>query len=180
MKAPQGLIELVLVVSIMMAGVPLLTSLVRVCSLTEMRYIEDKTMYNAVDSIEYELIQNGNQVYYQPKMLAPINIDYGGALAIAIVNDDYCPDTSKKIWYAYDEDITTRTLLPTTYGYLNIVNGWASNYRNEWNLMLTGSSGRQGSLLPQGDQRQLAQMYLAWNGTMDSWMITTKPINIFR
>lgn len=177
MKAHSGLMELVIIIAMMVGSVPLLTTLVITCSRTKMSYLDDKTIYKMSDSIEWvEQNVNGSKTLV-PTSLAPISIDYGGAQAIAIVNDEYCPSDGRLIYYDYTAD-SIFTGHNTNTPSLSITYGWKSLMMSNWGQQL-GYVKNGTTISSLDDAYKNSKCYLIWSATDKHWVITTKFVNIF-
>lgn len=93
-------IDLILIVSFIVAGIPLMLMLMLTVESSKMNYLEDKTVLtiNYVDTVT----DIDGKIY--PRSIEPIHIDYGGAMAIAAIQDDYCPTNgnfNQKVYWRY-------------------------------------------------------------------------------
>lgn len=185
MKAHTGFMELIIIMAFIVAGVPLLLSLVRVCNNSEFNYLDDKTIYSMADTIEYV---PGTNI---PTNLAPIKLDYGAAQLIAILQDDYCPDDGKLVNWKLNANVPsgeykTETAGITTYtpvnpilipGYsttntLTITRGWLAKRANTFSALHNNVAS---SMRPNAND----PFYLVWDYSSDCWMITHEFVNIF-
>lgn len=190
MKTHTGLFELIIIFVFIVAGVPLLLSLVMVCSRSKFRYLDDKTVYKMSDSVEYVVSTDvhGNEQLV-PVNLAPIGLDFSATQLIALIQDDYCPvegmrvdvkPTANTCWGTYRAggvetvvDTLYRTGYPAT-NTLTITRGWYAKRYDEFESLK--------NLLSPYDklgQYYNDKFYLVWNSDTDSWMITHEFINIY-
>ena len=179
MKAHTGFIELVIMMAMMVACVPLLCTLVVTCDRTKMNYLEDKTIYKMSDSVEWDKsVVNGKTVLV-PSTLAPIGIDYGGAQIIALVNDDYCPDDGKIIRYNYDADSVNSPFNDTTDAKLEITDGWKAQYSIYWGNQLGDSDYASSLYNPHVNAitGEADELCIVWNTANKCWMIAKKDVN---
>lgn len=182
MKASQGYFELVIIMAFMVAGLPLLMTLVYACHSSEMNYLEDKTIYKMSDSVEWILYDaNGNKVYV-PDNLAPLSVDYGGAQIMAVIQDDYCPKDGRLYYYNYDASSIYSFINVSTDAKVSVTSGWGAQCTAGW----TNQLGL--SLKP---TMVNDSMYIVWNANIPDdangvvghcWMIVDSKdnfINIF-
>ncbi len=179
MKAHTGFIELVLILSMMVACVPLLMTLVITCNRTKMNYLSDKTVYKISDSIEWvEQNVNGKKTLV-PSTLAPIGIDYGGAQIIALINDDYCPEDGKFIYYSYDTDSVFTAHSEQTTPSLSIVDGWKAQYNTYWSQQMGETVNDSTVLSSLNNTYKNSKCYLVWSAVDKKWVITSKFVNVY-
>lgn len=174
MKVHTGYLELVIIIALMIACVPLLCTLMYTCNSTKMSYLDDKTIYKMSDSVTWETATIDGRQTLVPSTLAPISIDYGGAQIIAVVNDDYCPEDGKVIHYDYDSSSIYSSFNASTDAVLKITDGWKALKSKAWSEQLS---------LSLNSSLRDKQMYLVWNAETKCWMIAPKPaggiINVF-
>lgn len=175
MKAHTGLFELVIIVAFIIGATPLLMSLVTVCNNSKFRYLDDKTVYEMNDTVEY--VYDAVTRSYLPVNLSPIRLDYGGAQLIALLQDDYCPDSGKKVAFkltASHPDGTNNSgsaVVPVTT--LNITRGWYTRRTDAFSSLHNVVSG------PMKTSGVDGPFYLVWDYKNDVWMVTHEFINIF-
>jgi hypothetical protein len=169
MKVSSGMMELVIMMALMVSSVPLLCALVITCNGTKMDYLSDKSVMHVSDSVEWVTVKRDGKTYYYPDNLAPIQIDYGGAQAIAIVNDDYCPDDGKIVRFDYTNNSVLKAI-SSDAATLEIKDGWKSLVNKAWLTQLNKSKNAA---------YKSSQCYLVWNTKSKQWMITTEFVNIF-
>lgn len=189
MKSWSGFIELIIIMVFIMAGVPLLLSLVLVLNRSKFNYLEDKTIYS---------INSNNEVYlasdnrYYPVVLAPISTDFGGALCMALVQDDYCPDEARDVLWMYhsDDNSEAKQFMSDPLNYetgnccaeMHITKGWFGRRQDVFTSLYNGtqSGGYNLSCNLQGqriDYLAEGKLYLAYNYTEKAWVITMRKIN---
>lgn len=158
MKHSSGLLELIFTVVFLMAGTNMLLALVLLCNSTEYHYISDKTVYSASDSIEIKPL---------------VSIDYGGAMLLPVLQDDYTPAMGRNTEYSFTDNPYDDSIVTPAYSF-KVGEGWKGN------RVQTFSSGVN-TLNTKSNVTSYAdkQMYLVWNQDTDSWTITSVPVNIY-
>jgi hypothetical protein len=169
MKVQTGLAELILIVSMMVASIPLLCTLVRVCNTTQMDYLSDKTVYKVSDSVDWTLQTIDGHKVLVPTSLAPVSIDYGGAQILAIINDEYCPSEGRLVRYSYNTNSVFSSCISGN-NKLVLTDDVYKNKTDEWKAQLSATSNW--SLAG-------TNLYLVWNAKDEQWMITSQYVNIF-
>lgn len=172
MRGIYGWFDLIMIMALMIASVPLMMTMVITMNKTKMEYLEDKTIYTMPAEIEYEeKIVNGQKVVI-PKTLATVQLDYGGTQALACVQDDYCPTDGRVVRYNYDASSVYDGSDPSD-GELTIVKGWRASMKNHWKSQLQKSLN-----LNYKDKN----LYLVWSAKDRNWMFSYNDghlINIY-
>lgn len=123
MKTNTGMLELVVMLSLMVASIPLLLGLVRTCNITGYTYLQDKSLlskvyfekvvfqdengiewtYNEADGKYYG--DNGgvrttppanSDVYYVSEDISILTLNKAAVNAMPYIQDDYCPDNGER------------------------------------------------------------------------------------
>jgi hypothetical protein len=174
MKSSSGMLELVILMAFIVAGIPLMVSLMVTANKSKYNYMDDKTVYDVANSVEFRYDAATNS--YMPVNLSPIHLDSGGAQVIALLQDDFCPDDGKNISYKLTASHTDgtnaahATVTPTFN--LNITRGWYTKRFNKFSDLhsLVGPATRS---LGAGDV-----YYLVWDKSSDCWMVTHEFVNV--
>lgn len=185
MKAHTGFFELVIIMVFIVAGVPLMMALMKTCQKSQYDYMEDKTVYKMGSVVEYNYDPITKS--YVPTNLAPINLDYGAAMLLAIVQDDYCPESGKIVnWKLTANSPSGERRQPS--GLYTPVDPilWGSRtntitFRRGWNVVRNDEfvSLVNNTAAPMKSAGIDGPFYLVWDYTNDSWMITHEFVNIF-
>ena len=189
MKGWHGFIELILIMVFVVAGIPLLLTLIMVLNRSKFNYLDDKTIYSMTSTSDMYLASDGK---YYPVNLVPVNTDFGGALCLSLVQDDYCPDEAKEVlWMYHCDDVTeSKELMTDSLDYttgnccyeLHIADGWFGRRQDAFVSQYNGTqSGGVSMSCNLQDQRKEylseGRLYLAYNNTEKAWMITMRKIN---
>ena len=175
MKAHTGLFELVIIVVFIIGATPLLMSLVLTCNKSKFNYLDDKTVYEMNDTVEY--VYDAVTRSYVPINLSPISLDYGGAQLISLLQDDYCPDSGKSIAFKLTAshpdgtDDSGNAVIPVST--INITRGWYTKRTDAFSTLHNTVSGHLKSVGVDGP------FYLVWDYKNNTWMITHEFVNIF-
>ena len=168
-KTNNGFMQLIIVMTFMIANLPLLMLLMRQCSLSSFNYLDDKTMYTISSSIE-----PGDGVAGDPQNLACIRMDFGAAVSLACTNDVYCPVDGRVVKYTTQSKHILDTLNVGESKTLRIVKNWETVKTSEFSDVIMNYAV---------DSNKVAfsnkKMYLIWNAQEDCWMITPNFINIY-
>lgn len=190
MKAHSGFFDLIMVMVFIVAAVPLLLSLVRVCNNSEYRYLDDKTTYTMAESVEYVTVTSptgGKKMV--PVNLAPIRLDYGAAQVIALIQDDYCPSSGTRLnWkltantpWGYDTvaaaNVPYIKKQASDVNTLVITKGWTAKRVDQFGALHNAVSAPM--KIVNGAQTAKDVFYLVWDFEADCWMITHEFVNIF-
>lgn len=174
MKSSTGMLELVIIIAFIVAATPLLVSLIRTGNASKYNYLDDKTVYDMANSVEYQYDAATNTYY--PVNLAPIHVDAGGMQLIALIQDDYCPESGKKIDYAFDvarvdgTNVAGNAVTPTAS--LEIVRGWYTRRFNAYADMHT-------KVWPAAKAKGVTNTYyMIWDYAHDKWIITNEFVNV--
>lgn len=190
MKAHTGITDLIMIMVFIVAGVPLLLSLMRACNNSRFSYLDDKTVYNMYDSVEYVPVKDPDgHTSMVPTNLAPISLDYGGAQLIALIQDDYCPSDGTKVnwkltadtpwgWNSTTGVVTPLTTSLSTNPTLQITKGWTAKRYNAFSAIHAGVSNPMKHV--GGANTVKDDFYLVWDFESDCWMITHEFVNIFQ
>lgn len=122
MKNHTSLLELVIIMSLMVACIPLLLALVRTCNTTGYTYLQDKTLINRVyfdqlvvqDALGVDWYYNEEEdryysedgrisgkvdgqtsSYYTAEGISFLRLNKAACYALPFIQDDYCPDYNK-------------------------------------------------------------------------------------
>ena len=208
MRANSGLMELIFVLFLMVAAIPLYTALVIQMNNDTFYYLDDKTVYELSDNIqiaEYtiECLDNEGNIYYTPVLLPTypdnVRIDFGAAMALPIVQDDYCPQNTdykyefnvnkgryeiskiffdNKVTYQYDWPLTHN---PDMGLYtMEIQDGWGAVLLDKANQVRNQVGSNQlWKWAMCKINNELRKFYLVWDNSTNSWIITAQHINIY-
>lgn len=180
MKAHTGFFELIIIVAFVVACVPLLMSLMLACNRSKFRYLDDKTVYSMGGTVEYVYSSDTGQMV--PVNLAPIKLDKGGAQAIALIQDDYCPESGMLVNWKLtashpDGTDSAGAVVPLTYAgqtnTLSITRGWRTKRADAFDSLHRLVSGPMNAVGADGP------FYLVWDYEANCWMITHEFVNIF-
>lgn len=177
MKVNNGLLQLLIVITIMVAGLPLLSMLMRQCQLSKFNYLDDKTTYTLDASIDYrEVTSDAGTKTYIPVNLSCLTLDYGAAIALAHVNDDYCPNTGRVVTYAFNSGhiLDKLNLTNKEAKTLRIVDNWDAHKYNEYNDIITHVNTNSNK-----SNYGNKELYLVWNSRSGCWVTTSNFINIY-
>lgn len=198
MKNHTSLLELVIITSLLVAAVPLLVQLVTVCNKSTYDFLDDKTLVNKSSYIEYEIVDDGSgRDLYVPKDMRGISMDLGDTFIIPLIQDDYCPNEGRKVFY--DLGTTDKTLdaksnsfitrrdyifepssSENISNYLNITNGWKSRKIDETSRIFNNTMFvvDDGTKLKTSKDIQVSPVYLVWNYKANCWVLTYNNILI--
>lgn len=186
MKAWTGYIELIIIMVFIIAGVPLFLALVYTCNKSSFNYLADKTIYNISNNEGMYLASDGR---YYPVAMLPIRVDYGGAIAMALVQDNYCPAGGNNLAYAYNTDIINSEFFnasppevvdPTVngngaiWGSVKLVDGWQGHKLDAFDS-IKNRIDTEVIRNTWSNQR----LFLAYNYKEKAWMITAQRISSF-
>ena len=184
MKSMTSMYELIIIIVFMMCSVPLILMLVRQADTSEFNYLDDKSSINLQDSIVFD--EDG-----VPQGYCAIQFDIGTAIAIPIVNDDYCPAQGRWVDYYFDSKVRNYTqneyeswctsksislgsgednMIDST---LYIVDSWESEKNDAFSDLLNSVGVPS---MVNGYKNKVLNLY--WNGNLDRWLITTENFNI--
>lgn len=200
MKAWSGFTELLIVTVFILCGIPLLLSLVYSLNHSKFNYLDDKTIYS-LNMNDNDMFVDPDTGLEYPNAMLPVHTDFGGALAMAVVQDDYCPEEAKSLLYAYstrDNGIAMDSVLqgadntalssPTLTdvdkvhnGYywheLQIRSGWEGIKRDKYyelrNRVATGK-------IPKYYVSYDSPLYFVYNYKVDKWILTAQKVNVFK
>lgn len=181
MKVHAEFFDLVFIMVFIIAGTPLLISLVLTCDKSEFRYLDDKTVYTMGSIVDYKYSESTGT--YVPVNLAPLRLDLGGAQLIALIQDDYCPENGMTVNWKLTanrpdgtnngvavDPIRISASVPDT---LVITRGWYTKRADVLKSLHDNVSGPMKAAGANGP------FYLVWDYKRDCWMITHEFINIF-
>lgn len=181
-----GITELIILVAALVMGLPLFLMCNKMAN-TDLNtvYLNDKSTWDIAADIEYEL-QDG--VLVPSNMIQPLTISPAQAAVMTYVQDEYTPNSARTIDFNYnaktlddttfDETMSESTnVTPNLYGLQEMSFTSLPNSRVAWDSMhdvyKTVSPANKVNDLK--DQRY----YFVYNYERDSWMVTSKYINIF-
>lgn len=185
MKA-TGLIELVIIVAALIMGLPLFLMCNRMAN-TDVNtvYMNDKSTWDIAADIEYEM--QGN-VLVPINLVEPLTLSPAQAAAMTYVQDEYTPNTARLIDFNYNattlydtnisEQMSASTGVDTAwYGLQETSFESLPNSRVSWD---TGHNIHT-VVSPYSKVEDLKdkKLYFVYNYERDSWMCTTKYINIY-
>lgn len=207
MKAWNGFFELVLVAVFIMAGIPLLMSLLYAMNRSKFNYLDDKTIYS-ISSVQDDMYLDETNGMLYPSAMLPIHTDFGGALALALIQDDYCPDQAKQVAWSYgnqepnvalqrltkwdeyegtdqytgsEENIgvnpNAEELANFEYGRLVIHDGWQGIKTDRYYKIKSEVAYGRLPTLLGGNDKPL---YLVYNYRSHVWMLTAKKVSVFK
>ena len=187
MKA-TGFIELVIIVAALIMGLPLFLLCNKMAN-TDINtiYMNDKSTWDIAADIEYEM-KNG--VLVPKSVVEPLTISPAQAAVLSYVQDEYVPNGARLIDFNYDADSLTDTKIDTTnpisasnnvdacwYDLTELSFQSAPNSRVTWDS--THKLYKQISPYSKVTDLYGQKLYFVYNYERDSWMVTTKYINIF-
>lgn len=194
MKAWSGFFELILITVFIIACIPLMMSLIYAMNHSKFNYLDDKTIYSLSMSQDEMFLDSSTGLYY-PNAMLPIHTDFGGALALALVQDDYCPDEAKIIAWSYgneepNEYLTKIPAIADTgsnpeapelknyeWGRLEIHSGWQGIKTDRYYTIKNRVAiGKIPNTYVIGDK----PLYLVYNYRDKCWMVTAKRVNVFK
>lgn len=187
MKA-TGLIELVIIVAALIMGLPLFLLCNKMAN-TDVNtvYMNDKSTWDIAADLEYEM---QGDVLVPKNLIEPLTISPAQAAVLTYVQDEYTPNTARLIDFNYD----ATTLYDTNIDTVNPMSDandvdtcWHGltelSFESEPNSRVAWDKGHKiyKSVSPSEKIPDLygKKLYFVYNYERDSWMCTTKYINIF-
>lgn len=175
MKSLFAYMDLLMLVVFMLFGVTLIANVATQCRKSSMEYLDDKTLYTIGESMEWvEVTDVDGTTRWVPYDASALRVDIGGAICLALIQDDYCPAEARKIEYLYEADSPTYATTASPNSTLQIVTGWRTLKIAEFEGVLAEAGTNAIVDLYNGKD-----LYLVWNIDRDNWMITSKFINIY-
>lgn len=187
MKA-TGMIELVIIVAALIMGLPLFLLCNKMAN-TDINtiYMNDKSTWDIAADLEYEM-QGG--VLVPKNLIEPLTISPAQAAVLTYVQDEYTPNSARLIDFNYDattlDDTTIDTANPLDAS-RNVEPCWYDltelSFKSEPNSRVAWDTGhkvyKQVSPALKIDDLYGQKLYFVYNYERDSWMCTTRYINIF-
>lgn len=196
MKA-TGYIELVIIVAALVMGLPLFLLCNRMANLdTNTVYMNDKSTWDITADITYEM-QGG--VLVPVGAMEPITISPAQAATLTYVQDEYVPNSARKIEFNYNATTLTDNSVSEIYDsndiagehYTDVEPCWNGlreflfesepNSRVSWDS--THEVYKRICFDKDGNNKVPSlygkRLYFVYNYERDSWMATTKYINIY-
>lgn len=185
MKA-SGIAELVIIVAALLMGLPLFLMCNKMAN-TDINtiYMNDKSTWDIAMDIEYELIGG---VLTPKNLIEPYTISPAQAAMISYVQDEYTPNTARSIDFNYNattlNDITIDEVMDDTKG---VDPRWYTleefNFSSKPYSRVSHDLGHDiyTRVSPWSKVNDLygQKLYFVYNYERDTWMITTKYINIY-
>lgn len=185
---PTGFIELLIIVVMLVAGLPLFVS----CTIMAQRdmgltYLDDKSTWAMEpDYVKVAQDTNGDGIddkwYLIPEGFTPVNISIEQAATMMYVQDEYGVPTARKVYYKWDEDDYTHGLVDWTQsGNPNKADyNWSVPYRQR--AARVGVANATDGVAKIAHKDSVAskigvEYYMVWNSEIDAWMVTGVPIN---
>lgn len=163
-----GFIELVIIMSALVVGLPLFILTVTSANTMSTTYIHDKSTWNIAADIEYEIDANG--VLIPTTIITPHRMTLAQAAALPYVQDEYTPDTGRTIEYNFD----ATSIMDTTDPDCGIVipnHARGYRYLNAEFIEIVAPKDDV-------DARKAKNYYYVYNPARESWMITNEFINV--
>lgn len=174
-KSNNGIIQFLIVMVFMVASLPMLTMLIYQCNASEFEYLDDKSVYEVSSSIEMDTYVDANGVtQFVPVNLSCMKMDFGSAVSLACINDEYCPVEGRVVKYTLNGSHILDDLNVSEENTLRIVKNWEPNMGIEFSNVITGYATNTNK-----NNLSNSDMYLVWNAHEECWMITPKFINIY-
>lgn len=175
MKGATGFFELIVLLVLMCASIPLVVALMMRCNATFYTYMDDKTTVNKSEFVVYEDV-GGN--VYMPVDKRPINFNLATVFAMPFVQDDWTPDQGSKMYFDMSSPSSFTSLYsgvaPTAgsniYRYLQVSKPYGDEkYINTLNLY--NQEIVQIGVLSENDKAK-KMAYLIWNPVNKIWVVT--------
>lgn len=168
---PTGMFELVLIVTVLIAGLPLFISCYSMAyNGLGLVYMDDKSTWKVSDDVEYVVI-DGTMV---PSIIGPTSLNEAQAAVLPYVQDEFTPNIARSINYNYDAaTIIDNDLTGANEFNVTIPNDKrASRYID--NDIVT-------KVMPKDkvDEMKAKKWYIVWNYDTDSWTVTNKYLYIY-
>lgn len=182
-----GMIELVLIVAALVMGLPLFIMCVTMARFDDgTTYMNDKSTWDIAMDINYEM-QNG--ILVPTSIAEPLTISPAQAAALSYKQDEYVPNSSRTIDFNYNastlddtdiDDVIDSTIHGTDPKWDGLEEFSFSSAPNSRVSHETGHNTHS-KISPPSKTNDLfgGRYYLVYNHERQSWMITTKYINIF-
>lgn len=182
-----GMIELVLIVAALVMGLPLFIMCNTMARFGEGTvYMNDKSTWDIAMDINYEM-QNG--VLVPTSIAEPLTISPAQAAALSYKQDEYTPNTARRIDFNYNatrlddtdiDDVIDSTIHNTDPRWNGLEEFSFESAPNSRVAYETGHNTHS-KISPKSKTNDLfgGKYYFVYNYARKSWMVTTKYINIF-
>lgn len=168
MKA-TGFIELVVIMSALIVGLPLFILTCSSANNMTTTYIHDKSTWNIATDIEYQMNDKG--VLVPVTHITPQRLTLAQAAVLPYVQDEYSPDCGRNVDYNFDADDILDNTAPN-YAYRIPPHSRGYRFANE---------GVIDAVAPLNKISQIKDKnyFYVYNPVRDTWMITNEFINVF-
>ena len=175
MKVIEGYMDLIIIMVIIIIGMPIITSLIISCNADTMKYLEDKSVIELSDYVEY-VEHDGQQI---PEYLVPPSTNYAGVIFLPLVQDVFQTDTHNTVLfpgYKWTTDYADSNLLRLEMPFEN----WEDytvvrkdKFKDYWKTFIGDNHKTRTSLNP-GDTLMptFKRWYYIWNDEIDMWILT--------
>lgn len=172
MKNHTSLMELVCIISLMVGCVPLLLLLILACHSTSYSYLQDKSIRQFVQT-EYDS-SVGTMVV---SGATNITLSEPQVAGVSYVQDDYCPDIARKIYFDCNGSDFSETTIQNYLTSPKVVNMGDGNNKalsvlNGWRVLRDNRTLIKYQVVKSGNMDFYSEQYLVWNATNNCWVIS--------
>jgi hypothetical protein len=181
LKVIEGYMDLIIILAIMIIGMPLIVNLIYSCNRDSMRYLDDKSVIELSDYIEY-VEYNGDMI---PQYLVPPSTNYAGVVFLPLVQDVFqteTHDTALVPGYTWSTDFvsTTDKLDMPFENWEDYTVVRKAQFRQYWNQEISDNHTLRTSLNPTSKNPLYVKWYYIWNDELDRWILTDKVNLIYQ
>ena len=176
MKVIEGYMDLIIIIAVIIIGMPIITNLLISCNANTMDYLDDKSVIEMSDYVEYTY-HNGQLI---PEYLVPPSTSYAGVIFLPLVQDVFQTETHDTMLvpgYTWETDVLS---LPSESYQDMQFEQWVdytvvrkNKFKEFWDTFISKEHIVRTSINPGDDiSPTFVKWYYVWDDRIDRWILT--------